>query len=141
MPCTDFQLPTSLAEDAAAAGSRVFRPINPAYLPNSGAMVRAGSEGFGARVALDGTDCSELATDLYRGAGDGYILRFDPAKRGGLTLFENGAFRPESYYHEVFTDGRYVFDPRLSATPIPKGDYMRFMKGLNKGVTVTTYRP
>lgn len=50
-----FQLPTSLAEDTVAVGPRVFRPVNPAYPPNAGAMVRADSEGFGARVALEGT--------------------------------------------------------------------------------------
>lgn len=105
-------------------------------------MARSGSEGFGARVKVPGTDCSELATDLYRaGGGEGYILRIDPAQRGGLTLFEDGAFSRGNYYHEVFTDGRHVFDPRLSSTPIPKGDYMRFMQGLNKDATVTAYRP
>jgi filamentous hemagglutinin len=107
-------------------------------------MAQVGSESFGAHVAIQGTDCSELAADLYRaGGGEGYIIRFDPAKPGGLTLYENGAFSPagNNFYHEVFTDGRYVFDPRLSTTPVPKGDYMRFMQGLNKDATVTIYRP
>ena len=48
---------------------------------------------------------------------------------------EAGGSRIEDYlYHEVFTDGRYVYDPRLSEVPVPKGDYDRMMRGLNPGV-------
>lgn len=34
-------------------------------------------------------------------------------------------------YHEVFSDGRYVYDPDLGSMPIPLGDYERALRGLN----------
>ncbi len=38
-------------------------------------------------------------------------------------------------FHEVYTDGRYAYDPRLSQTPIPLGDYQNVMRSLNPGMS------
>jgi filamentous hemagglutinin len=80
------------------------------------------------------TDCAEIAADLAKAAGgEGRILRIEPRTTGTLNLLENGEVGGNFFYHEVFTDGRYVFDPRLSATPIPEGDWWGLMRGLNPG--------
>ncbi len=45
---------------------------------------------------------------------------------------------PGQAYHQVYTDGRYVYDPRLSSQPIPKGDWEQHIKGMNPdGVTIS----
>ncbi|MBN0466823.1 hypothetical protein JTM46_36485, partial [Pseudomonas aeruginosa] len=53
-------------------------------------------------------------------------------------LYENGNEVPAQAYHQVYTDGRYVYDPRLSSKPIPKGDWEQHIKGMNPdGVTIS----
>lgn len=43
------------------------------------------------------------------------------------------------WYHQVYTDGKYVYDPRLSTRPIPKGDWEQHMRNINPtGVTIST---
>ena len=61
------------------------------------------------------------------------FLRFGVAKPGlGLVIPESGGALLENYaYHEVFTDWRYVYDPRFSGIPVPMGDYFRMLGGLN----------
>ena len=83
------------------------------------------------------TDCAEIARDLFNAAGgEGRVLRIKPAKTGGLKLVEGGAIEREFDYHVIFTDGRYVYDPRFSLSPVPAGDWDRMMKGLNRGASV-----
>jgi hypothetical protein len=79
------------------------------------------------------TDCSEIAGRLQDAAGMGRILRAEPAAPGTLRVLENGAVEGDMMYHEAFTDGAYVFDPRMSGAPIPKGDWFKVMRGLNPG--------
>jgi filamentous hemagglutinin len=79
------------------------------------------------------TDCSEIAGRPHDAAGTGSVLRVEPAAPGTLQVLENGAVEGGMTYHEAFTDRRYVFDPRMSPTPIPKGDWTRVMRGLNPG--------
>ncbi len=81
-------------------------------------------------------DCSEIAQDLLEASGgQGRIVRYEPAKGSVLRTPEAGGARIEDYvYHEVFTDGRYVYDPLFGTTPVPKGDYDRMIRGLNPGV-------
>lgn len=55
-------------------------------------------------------------------------------KGGNLRVAEEGRGSVVEYtFHHVYTDGRYAYDPRLSQTPIPWGDCMRAMRGLNPG--------
>jgi hypothetical protein len=67
--------------------------------------------------------------------GTGRIARYEPSKGSTLKVPEAGGERVEDYvYHEVYTDGRYAYDPRFSSAPIPLGDYNRMIRGLNPGV-------
>ncbi|MFG0543594.1 hypothetical protein ACF8EA_26060 [Pseudomonas sp. YQ_5] len=90
-------------------------------------------------TACGGTDCSEIASKLFNAAGGkGKVIEVRPKQSGNLTLFENGAKEPGQFYHQVYTDGRYVYDPRLSSNPIPKGDWEQHIKGMNpEGVTIS----
>ena len=78
-------------------------------------------------------DCSEIAEDLLIAAkGEGRIVEVTPSKNGSLKLLELGKVKEPFDYHQVYTDGRYVYDPRLDADkPIPKGDWEKLMRGLN----------
>jgi hypothetical protein len=40
------------------------------------------------------------------------------------------------YYHAVYSDGNYIFDPRYSSVPVKQGDYIKRIKNLNKGKIV-----
>jgi hypothetical protein len=39
-------------------------------------------------------------------------------------------------YHEVFTDGKYIYDPRLSNSAISLGDWRRMIQSLNPGAII-----
>ena len=80
-------------------------------------------------------DCSEIAEDLLIAArGEGRIVEVTPGKNGSLKLLELGKVKEPFDYHQVYTDGRYVYDPRLDADkPIPKGDWEKLIRGLNPG--------
>lgn len=90
-------------------------------------------------TACDGTDCSEIASKLLAAAGGkGKVIEVRPTQRSNLNLYENGNEVPGQAYHQVYTDGRYVYDPRLSSQPIPKGDWEQHIKGMNPdGVTIS----
>ncbi|MBO1346878.1 MAG: hypothetical protein EBE86_005515 [Hormoscilla sp. GUM202] len=84
-----------------------------------------------------GTDCSEIAEDILSAAGDrGKILRIDPPVGNTLTLLEDGEIEPGFIYHEVYTDGRYVFDPRLNDRPILMKEWQTLIKYLNPGAQI-----
>lgn len=79
-------------------------------------------------------DCSEIADDLYRAAGNkGEILKITPIQKyGDLNVIENGKTTAFDY-HEVYSDGKYVFDPRYTNNPILKDDYIKMLNDLNGG--------
>ncbi|WP_058854612.1 hypothetical protein [Nocardia jinanensis] len=83
-----------------------------------------------------GEDCSEIAEKLKKTAGEvGEILKVEPAPGQELTVEEYGI--PEEFlYHEVYTDGKYVYDPRHSPEPIPIEQWRRTMLGDNPGATI-----
>lgn len=84
-----------------------------------------------------GTDCSEIAEDLLSAAGGkGKILRIEPPGNDNLTLLEGGQLQTEFIYHEVFTDGIYVFDPRLNPEPVFLEEWQTLITYLNPGVTI-----
>ncbi|MBU9709237.1 hypothetical protein KSP24_20250 [Paenibacillus sp. AK121] len=42
-------------------------------------------------------------------------------------------------YHTVYSDGKYIYDPRYSEVPIPKDAYLEKLKQSNGGnIEVTT---
>ncbi|MFD3705237.1 hypothetical protein ACFWUP_19025 [Nocardia sp. NPDC058658] len=87
-----------------------------------------------------GEDCSEIAERLEaiaEAAGEeaGEILRVDPAPGQQVTVEEYG-LRESFLYHEVYSDGKYVYDPRHSSNPIPIEQWRKTILGDNPGATI-----
>jgi len=118
---------------------RPFRPVNPEYPPNQSVVDAMEGTKIKNMVRCDGTDCSEIAIKLFEAAGGkGRVIEVRPSQAGNLNLYENGAQESGQFYHQVYTDGRYVYDPRLSSNPIPRGDWEQHIKGMNPdGVTIS----
>ena len=107
-----------------------FRAPNPAHPPN-----QAASKRMRTMKTCESRDCSEIAEELQAATGgQGRILEVAPAAGRTLRVPEFGKIESDFVYHQVYTDGRYVFDPRLTTTPVPKGDWKSMMKGLNPGM-------
>ncbi len=125
--------PVKGPEDFIPPGmDRPFRPVNPDYPPLQSVVDAMESPLIKKMVACDSSDCSEIAIKLFDAAGGkGKIIEVQPVQPRKLTVFENGKIEVDQYYHQVFTDGRYVYDPRLSSSPIPKGDWEQHIKGMN----------
>jgi hypothetical protein len=106
-----------------------FRKVNPKYPANQEVLKKARS----IDVEAEWLDCSEIADDLLKAAnGKGRIIEVTPSKGKDLTLYELG--KEEKFkYHQVYTDGQYVYDPRASSDPIPKGDWEIMVRSLNPG--------
>ncbi|MDP9711126.1 UNVERIFIED_ORG: filamentous hemagglutinin [Pseudomonas fluorescens] len=118
---------------------RPFRPVNLDHPPLQSVVDAMESPLIKKMVACDSVDCSEIAIKLFDAAeGKGKIIEVRPVQPGKLTLFENGKIEADQIYHQVYTDGRYVYDPRLSSNPIPKGDWEQHIKGMNpEGVKIS----
>jgi hypothetical protein len=120
--------------------SRPVRPANPSFPPDAAVVKAMASPQIQKMTKCTSTvDCSEIASHLLAAAGGkGKILEVRPAKAGNLNIYENGKSEYELFYHQIYTDGRYVYDPRLSGYPVPKGDWERHMRGINPdGVTIS----
>ena len=77
-------------------------------------------------------DCSEIAEDLFEASGrNGKIIEIR-ANDGWLWVEEYGNVR-DFNYHTVFSDGRFIFDPRFSPNPILEVDYFNMLRRLNPG--------
>lgn len=77
-----------------------------------------------------GYDCSEIAEDFYNAAGkQGIIYRIE-GKNGVINGYEYNNV-VEYIYHEVYSDGVYIYDPRYQNVPIPKDDYFRALREIN----------
>lgn len=109
-----------------------FRKVNPKYPANQDVSQRARS----LNIKNPNLDCSEIAEDLLKVAnGKGRIIEVKPSKKDRtLTLYEFGE-SAKYEYHQVYTDGQYVYDPRLSHGPVPKGDWEIMMRSLNSEST------
>lgn len=84
----------------------------------------------------DGKDCSEIAEDLLEAAGNvGEIIEVLPAQGQYLNLYEYGKKVEGFLYHQVYTDGNYVYDPRLSPDPVKRDEWEGMIRGLNPGAT------
>ncbi|MBV4508015.1 hemagglutinin repeat-containing protein [Pseudomonas sp. BW13M1] len=109
-----------------------FRPVNPDFPPNQAVVDAMNSDLIKNMVKCTSTDCSEIAIKLLKAAGGvGKIIEVSPLSIAGLNVHENGRTEAEQWYHQVYTDDRYVYDPRLSKQPIPKGDWEKHIKGIN----------
>jgi hypothetical protein len=85
----------------------------------------------------DGTDCSEIAEDLYVSAyRTGYILRVDPSTPE-LDLVVRESDRLKGYlYHQVYSDDFYIYDPRLGPHPVAIDVWRQEMLERNPGATI-----
>ena len=108
-----------------------FRAANALHPPNAAVV-----ENMNGLRICSGTDCSEIASALRATAGEGRILRVTGQGGSDLRLMEYGKIDGGFKYHEVFTDGRYIYDPRLSASAVPLGDWTRMIQGLNPGAVI-----
>jgi len=88
-------------------------------------------------------DCSKIARDLKEAAGgQGEILEVrSTEKYGSINVFENGKMAGDMDYHQVYSDGKYVYEPRISSQAIPKGDWEKHIKGINDGKLTITNKP
>ncbi|MDA1477496.1 T7SS effector LXG polymorphic toxin [Bacillus changyiensis] len=85
-------------------------------------------------------DCSEIADDLFEAAdGNGKLFEIKP-KKGILHVEEYGKLQ-KFEYHTVYSDGKYIYDPRFSESPILEGDYFDLIKSKNpNGITIRKER-
>lgn len=111
-----------------------FREYDPKYPPNP-IVVKAGQN---AIYKDEGYDCSEIAEDLLQAAGgEGRIIEVTPSEGKLLKLFEGGEVSEDIfYYHQVYTDDRYIYDPRLDEKPILKEDWEKLVRELNPGTNI-----
>ena len=88
-----------------------------------------------------GIDCSEIAEDLFNASGAQGRIYEIVANEGRLHVEEyEGVDR--FYYHTVFSDGTFIFDPRFSSEPILKEDYFEMINRLNPdGINIEITHP
>ena len=77
-----------------------------------------------------GFDCSEIAKEFYDEAGKkGKIYRIE-GKNGIVYQYEYGE-KLEFYYHEVYCDGKFIYDPRYTNVPVDKNLYFSKLREIN----------
>lgn len=110
-----------------------IRVENPEYPANKNVVDKMNDLKFRGLIEdTHCTDCSDIAPILLNAAGgQGKIIEVRPLKPYTLNVFENGKKEEFMTYHQVYTDGQYVYDPRLSLQPIPKGDWEKHIKSIN----------
>ncbi|MFC7303184.1 putative T7SS-secreted protein [Streptomyces monticola] len=127
--------PLGLAPDYSEEkrGPFDFREPNPAHPPNSSVLDAMRQAPVGGNI-----DCSEIAEYIMRRSdGDGKIINFTTHSGEDVRIpSEGGRVVTDYRYHDVYTDGRYVYDPEMSQNPIPLGDYKRALRHLNQGEKV-----
>ncbi len=86
-------------------------------------------------------DCSEIADDLAQAAGGkGEIFTIKSrTELKDIQVKEYGEMK--SYvYHTVYSDGKYIYDPRLTNDPVPIKKYMDSVSRHNNGDIVVSKR-
>ncbi|MFK0253166.1 putative T7SS-secreted protein [Streptomyces sp. NPDC090445] len=106
-----------------------FRKPNPDHPPKQNLI-----DAMKAAPKGDYIDCTEISDFIMKRAdGEGKIVHyFTPS--GNLRTPEAGpnGIKIENWdFHQVYTDGRYVYDPTLSPDPVPRGDYERALRSQN----------
>ena len=77
-----------------------------------------------------GYDCSEIAQDFYDASGQkGKIYRIE-GKGGYINGYEYN-YKAEYIYHEVYSDGTFIYDPRYKNVPVLKENYFRALREIN----------
>lgn len=116
--------------------TRAFQLPSKSAPPNKAAAERMAQLG-----ACYDWDCSDVAGSVYHAADEaGNILEVTPADGKKLTLIEFGRVEKEYVFHHVYTDGTYVYDPKLSTSPVLLDEWRAYIKALNPGSTETTWK-
>lgn len=118
-----------------------FRNVNSSFPADKDAVNEMKSLQMQEMIRDDNTDCSEIAERLYKvSGGKGAIMTIVPKVGHSILVGEKkeGQLHVQLYvYHTVFRDNHYVYGPRLSKNPIPRGDYQSIINKLNiNGVRV-----
>lgn len=110
-----------------------FRSPNPAHPPSETLTDAMRAAPRGSEI-----DCSDIASFISnRSGGEGRIVHYTTHSGGDIMIPEQGGRIVEQYtFHEVYTDGRYAYDPTLSLDPVPLGDYERALRLTNEGEKV-----
>ncbi|WP_247423038.1 hemagglutinin repeat-containing protein [Ralstonia pseudosolanacearum] len=134
---------SKVADDQSLPGlNRPVRPTNSDFPPNQRVVDAMNNPDFSPMVQCERIDCSEIAERLLNVAkGEGQIIEVRPTIPRTLNVFENGKIEPNQFYHQVYTDGRYVYDPRISSRPIPKGDWEQHIRNINPSGVVISNKP
>ncbi|MFJ3904327.1 putative T7SS-secreted protein [Streptomyces sp. NPDC090025] len=123
--------PLGLAPDGCGErGPFDFRGPNPDFPADQAAVDAMRAAPRGGNI-----DCSEIAERVLEGSsGNGKIINFIMRGSSEIRIPEEMGAKVEEYrFHDVYTDGRYVYDPVMSSDPIPYGDYERSIRLLNPG--------
>jgi len=111
--------------------------------PNSKAsdLLTNPNEAFIKRINnIECVDCDDLARDFYKATdGTGKILDLS-VPNSEIKVYELGKL--ENFVdHRVYTDGKYVFDPRFSKEPVPIDKYLNDLKALNPNLVIKDVTP
>ncbi|MFF8291521.1 putative T7SS-secreted protein [Streptomyces sp. NPDC016309] len=106
-----------------------FREPNPEHPPSTNLAEAMRAAPKGSEI-----DCSDIAAFISRRAdGEGRIVHYVTYSGNDIRIPEQGGAILEDYmFHDVYTDGRYVYDPTLSENPVPLGDYERALRLSNE---------
>jgi hypothetical protein len=92
---------------------------------------------FLEKVGKQAVTCDELAEYLFIANGKrGGVLHIDAGTRT-LRIPEASEVTDSFTFHEVYTDGKYVFDPRYKPEPILRAEYEALIRELNPDVSIT----
>ncbi|WP_405928424.1 DUF6531 domain-containing protein [Streptomyces griseus] len=111
-------------------GTYDFREPNPHHPPSGNLTDLMQKAPRGPEI-----DCSDIAEFIrQRADGEGKVIHYTTYSRNDIKIPEqHGKVIEEYIFHEVYTDGRYVYDPTLSSKPVPLGDYERALRLENGG--------
>ncbi|MFD7556413.1 putative T7SS-secreted protein [Streptomyces sp. NPDC059835] len=116
-------------DDCPERGPFDFREPHPDHPPKQNLVDAMRSSPKGDEV-----DCTDISNFIMGQAnGEGKIVHYITPS-GNIKTPESGpnGIMNEGYeFHQVYTDGRYIYDPTLSLDPIPRGDYERALRSQN----------
>jgi hypothetical protein len=131
IPQLGAKLTIKFGKQSIAIGSDVIKALKGMkYLDNVlGVMKTNKAKYFNNRAY----DCSEIAEDLLKAAnGKGKIYEIIGKDGKQMKGYEYGEIMKYDY-HQIFSDGKYIYDPRYSDRPIANEEYFKIMNTLNNG--------
>ena len=136
---------------------RPLRSVNREFPPDESILQFMNSHRITKLININSIDCLEIAEEIYNHVKIGAIVYFahkettwpSTAAQLNPSSFSSTILVPEQIkdqnknieyaYHAAYTDGRYIYDPRMSSRATPRTDYTRFIKALNQGAVSARY--